>query len=138
MCTEDTAYYSVCTTSKCCLKNYHYYRKRLSKLEDKLKKRNVLTLMQRNYTFSNVSEMLFEHIIRFNWRLEKKFFKDLRGPGGRDDKGNSAFPPAHCAEIGVVGSIPIHGQPAVPWVYLCDLSCAVKISCGYSVWCCNL
>ena len=60
------------------------------------------------------------------------------GPGGRDDKGKSVFPPIHCSEIGVVGSIPTHGQLAVSWVYLCDLSCAVKISCGYSVWCCNL
>ena len=46
----------------------------------------------------------------------------FRGPGGRDDKGKSAFPPTHCAEVGVVGSIPTHGQLAVPWVYLCDLS----------------
>ena len=61
-----------------------------------------------------------------------------RGPGGRDDKGKSAFPPTHCAEIGVVGSIPTHGQLAVPWVYLCDLPCAVKNFCGCSVWCCNL
>ena len=30
------------------------------------------------------------------------------------------------------------GQLAVPWVYLCDLSCAIEISYGYSVWCCNL
>ena len=60
------------------------------------------------------------------------------GPGGRDDKGKSAFPPTHCAELGVVGSIPTHGQLAMPWMYLCDLSCVVKISCGYSVWCCNL
>ena len=59
-------------------------------------------------------------------------------PGGRDDKGKSALTPTYCAEIGVVGSIPTHGQLAVPWVYLCDLSWAVKISCGYSVWCCVL
>ena len=38
------------------------------------------------------------------------------GPGGRDDKGKSAFPPTHCAELRVVGSIPTHGQLAVPWV----------------------
>ena len=61
-----------------------------------------------------------------------------RGPGGRDDKGESAFLSTHCAELGVGGSIPTHGQLAVPWVYLRDLSCAVKISCGYSVRCCNL
>ena len=50
------------------------------------------------------------------------------GPGGRNDKGKSAFPPAHCAELGVVGSIPTHGPgtQVVPWVYLCDLSFAVK------------
>ena len=30
------------------------------------------------------------------------------GPGGRDDKGKSAFPPTHCAEIGVVGLSPTH------------------------------
>ena len=54
------------------------------------------------------------------------------------DKGKSAFPPTHCTEIGVMGSIPTHGQLAVPWVYLCDLSCAVKISSSCSVWCCDL
>ena len=46
--------------------------------------------------------------------------KDHGGPGGRDDKGKSVFPPTHCAEIGVVGSIPTHGQLAVPRVYLCE------------------
>ena len=64
--------------------------------------------------------------------------ESYRGPGGRDDKGKSAFPPTHFGELGVVGSIPTHGQLAVPWVYPCDLFCAVKISCGYSVWWCNL
>ena len=61
------------------------------------------------------------------------------GPGGRDDKGKSAFPPAHCAEVGVVGSIPAHGQWVVPWVHLCDLSCAEKFAEAilYGVVICN-
>ena len=67
------------------------------------------------------------YVINVNW-----------GPGGRDDKGKSALPPTHCAKLGVVGWIPTHGQLALPWVYLGDLSCAVKNSCGYSVWCCNI
>ena len=71
-----------------------------------------------------------------NWHTDS--FINGWGPGGRDDKGKSAFPPAHCAELGVVGSIPTHRQLVVSWVFLCDLSSVVKISCGYSVWCCNL
>ena len=47
-------------------------------------------------------------------------------PDGQGDKDTSAFPPAHCAEAGVVGLILTHGQLVVPWVYLCDLSCVVK------------
>ena len=84
------------------------------------------------------------HRVLFNQQIITKRHQSInrevivRGPGGRDDKGKSAFPQTHCAELGVVGSIPTHGQLAVPWVNLCDLSCVVKNSCGYSVWCCNL
>ena len=35
----------------------------------------------------------------------------FRGPGGRDDKGKSAFPPTHCAEVGGSG-LDSHSWPA--------------------------
>ena len=60
-------------------------------------------------------------------------------PMAEGDKGMSALPPAHCAEAGVVGSITTHGQLVVPWVYLYDLSCAVKfpVTILYGVVICN-
>ena len=69
------------------------------------------------------------------WNRSHDAVKPNRGPGGRDDKGKSPFPPTHCAEAGVVGSIPTH----VPWVYLRDLSCAVKfpVAILYGVVICN-
>ena len=83
-------------------------------------------------------KMATENILTTTERSKNNFIHGQRGPGGRDDKGKSAFPPAHCAEVGVVSSNPANGQLVMPWVYLCDLSCVVKISCCYFVWCCNL
>ena len=65
--------------------------------------------------------------------------------GGRDDKGKFAFPSTHCAEVGVVGSIPTHGKWSCPgcisvikivlvWCHLMDL-CLLRKKINCSCYC---